>query len=75
MVAVPDPVRLVGERVQASPAEGLTEEARLTTSANPLRLVTENVDVAAWLGLTVTLVGLTVMLKSGGFPEDIVTLW
>ncbi len=74
-VAVPDPVKLVGARMQASPVEGLTEKARLTTPANPFKLVTDTVDVPAWPTLTVTLVGLTAMLKSGEFPGDTVTIW
>jgi len=45
-VVVPDPVKLAGVRVQESPAEGLIEEARLTTPEKPLRLVTETVDEA-----------------------------
>jgi len=58
-VELPEPVTLVGLRVQA-----VLLLARLTTPANPFRPVTVIVEVAAVPALTVTLVGLAAMVKS-----------
>jgi len=59
-VELPDPVTLVGETEQ----EAVVLVARLTTPAKPLRPVTVIVEVPAALTLTLTLVGLAVMVKS-----------
>jgi len=54
---------LVGVRVQVNPT-GVTEDDRATVPANPLRLVTVIVEVAAAFARAVALVGLAVTLKS-----------
>ncbi len=61
-VDVPDPVTLVGLRVAVRPAEGFA--VRLTTPLNPFTAATVTVDVPEAPALTVTLVGLAVMVKS-----------
>ena len=58
-VALPEPVTLVG----ATEHEVLLV-VRLTTAVNPLTPVTVIVDVPALPALTVTVVGLAVMVKS-----------
>jgi hypothetical protein len=63
-VEVPEPVTLVGVRVQVIPLAGLLVEVRLTRPANPLTAVTVMVEVPAWLMLTATLVGLAAIVKS-----------
>src|SRR6266550_1714869 len=63
-VEVPEPVTLVGVRVQVMPVAGLLVEVKLTTPANPLTAVMVIVEVPAWLTLTVTLVGLAAIVKS-----------
>ena len=63
-VEVPEPVSLVGVRVQVRPVEGDTVEARLTTPAKPLTAVMVTVEVPATPALTVTLVGLVAIVKS-----------
>jgi hypothetical protein len=63
-VEVPEPVTLVGARVQVIPVAGLTVAVKLTTPVNPLTAVTVIVEVPAWLVLTATLVGLAAMVKS-----------
>jgi len=63
-VLVPEPVTLVGVRVQVIPVAGTEADVRLTTPANPLTAVTVIVDVPAWLTLTATLVGLAAIVKS-----------
>jgi hypothetical protein len=63
-VEVPDPVTLVGVRVQVIPVAGLLADVRETTPANPLTAVTVIVEVPAWLMLTGTLVGLATIVKS-----------
>jgi hypothetical protein len=55
----PGPVTLVGERVHM-----VLLAVRLTTPAKPLRLVIVIVDVATVPGVSVTLVGLAVRVKS-----------
>ena len=59
-VELPEPVTLVGETEQ----EAVVLVARLTTPAKPLRPVTVIVEVPEALTLTLTLVGLAVMVKS-----------
>lgn len=61
---MPEPVVLVGVRVQASPEAGLMLEVRLTVPLKPLRAVTVMVEVPATPALTVTVVGLAEMVKS-----------
>jgi hypothetical protein len=61
---VPEPVRLVGVSVQASPVVGLMLEVRLTVPPKPLRAVTIMVEVPATPALTVTMVGLAEIVKS-----------
>ncbi len=63
-VEVPEPVTLVGVRVQVMPVAGLLVEVKLTTPANPLTAVMVIVEVPAWLTLTGTLVGLAAIVKS-----------
>jgi hypothetical protein len=58
-VRLPEPVTLVGLRVHE-----VLLVVRLTTPANPLMAVTVIVEVAADPTLTVTLVGLAVIVKS-----------
>jgi hypothetical protein len=59
-VAMPEPVTLVGETVQ----DEVVLVARLTTPAKPFRPVTAIVEVLAAFTLTLTLVGLAVIVKS-----------
>ena len=61
-VDVPEPVTLVGLSVAVRPDDGLA--VRLTVPLNPLIDATVMVEVPLALALTVTLVGLAVMLKS-----------
>jgi hypothetical protein len=63
-VDVPEPVTLVGVRVQVMFVAGLLLEVRLTTPVKPLSAVTVIVDVPAWLMLTATVVGLAAIVKS-----------
>jgi len=60
---VPEPVTLVGVRVQAIPVVGLMLDVKLTIPLNPLRAVTVMAEVPA-TPLTVTVVGLAEMVKS-----------
>jgi len=62
---VPEVPRItdVGVRVHVNPA-GVTDDERATVPANPFRLVTVIVDVAAAFARAVALVGLAVTLKS-----------
>ena len=64
-VEVPEPVTLVGVRVQVMPVDGLVVAVRLTTPAKPLTAVMVIVEVPVAPTLTVTLVGLAVIVKSG----------
>jgi hypothetical protein len=63
-VEVPEPVTLVGVRVQVKPVAGDTVAVRLTTPLKPWSAVTVIVDVPAVPAITVTLVGLAAMVKS-----------
>jgi len=63
-VEVPEPVRLVGVRVQVNPVAGDTVAVRLTTPVKPCNAVTVIVDVPAAFALTVTLAGLAAIVKS-----------
>jgi hypothetical protein len=63
-VEVPEPVTLVGVRVQVSPVAGDTAAVRLTTSLNPWTAVTVIVEVPDAPARTVTLVGLAAIVKS-----------
>lgn len=58
-VALPEPVTLVGDIVHE-----VLLVVRLTTPAKPFRAVIVIVEVPAELALTVTLVGLAVIVKS-----------
>jgi len=60
---VPEPVTLVGVRVQAIPVVGLML-VKLTIPLKPLRPVTVIVEVPATPALTVTVAGLAEMVKS-----------
>jgi len=61
---VPEPVTLVGVRVQLSPVIGDMVAVRLTTPLNPWRAVTVIVEVTAAPALPVTEVGATAIVKS-----------
>ena len=61
---MPEPVTLVGVRVQAIPVVGLMLDVKLTIPLNPLRAVTVMAEVPATPALTVTVVGLAEMVKS-----------
>ncbi len=61
---MPEPVTLVGVRVQVSPVAGLMLEARLTTPLKPWSAVIVIVEVAAVPAFTVTAVGLAAIVKS-----------
>jgi len=63
-VEVPDPVTLVGVRVQVKPVAGDTVAVRLTTPLKPCDAVMVIVDVPAVPALTVTLVGLAAIVNS-----------
>jgi len=63
-VEVPEPVTLVGVRVQVMPVAGLLVEVKLTTPVNPLTAVMAIVEVPAWFTLRGTLVGLAAIVKS-----------
>jgi len=61
---VPDPVTLVGFRVQTRPVDGDTVAVRLTTPAKPLTAVTVIVEVAVPATLIDAEVGLALIVKS-----------
>jgi hypothetical protein len=61
---VPEPVTLVGVRVQANPVAGLMLDVKLTIPLKPLRAVTVMTEVPATPALTVTVVGLAEIVKS-----------
>jgi hypothetical protein len=63
-VEVPDPVTLVGVRVQVRPVAGLMLEVKLTTPANPSSAVTVIVEVPDAPARMVALVGLAAIVKS-----------
>jgi len=60
----PEPVTLVGVRVQVKPVAGDTAEVRLTTPVKPFRAVTVIVEVPEAPARIVTVVGLAAMVKS-----------
>ena len=61
---VPEPVTLVGVRVQVKPLVGLMLEVKLTTPANPSSAVTVIVEIPVAPAGTVALVGLAAIVKS-----------
>ena len=61
---VPDPVTLVGLRVQTRPVDGDTGAVRLTTPAKPLTAVTVIVEVAVPATLIAAEVGFALIAKS-----------
>jgi hypothetical protein len=63
-VEVPEPVTLVGVRLQVKPVAGLMLEVRLTAPANPSSADTVMVEVPEALARTVTPIGLAVIVKS-----------
>ena len=63
-VDVPEPVTLVGVRVQVSPVVGLMLDAMFTIPLKPLRAATLIVEVPATPALIVTVVGLAEIVKS-----------
>jgi hypothetical protein len=63
-VLVPEPVTLVGDRVQVRPVAGETVADSDTTPLNPCRPVIVIVEVPVWPARTVTLVGLADIVKS-----------
>ena len=63
-VEVPEPVTLVGARVQVKPVVGLMLEVRLTVPANPSSEVTVMVEVPEEPARTVALIGLAAIEKS-----------
>jgi hypothetical protein len=63
-VEVPEPVTLVGVRVQVKPLVGLMLEVKLTTPANPSSAVTVIVEIPVAPAGTVALVGLAAIVKS-----------
>jgi hypothetical protein len=73
-VEVPEPVTLVGVRVQDRPVAGETAAVRLTTPANPLTAVTVIVEVPAVPTVVVTVVGLAAIVKSWT-TKDTVAVW
>ena len=63
-VEVPEPVTLVGVRVQVRPVVGDTVAVRLTTPVKPWRAVIVIVEVPAVPAFVETAVGLADMVKS-----------
>jgi hypothetical protein len=63
-VEVPEPVTLVGVRVQVKPVAGPMLEVKLTTPANPSSAATVIVEVPEAPARTVALVGLAAIVKS-----------
>jgi hypothetical protein len=63
-VEVPDPVTLVGVRVQVKPVAGETVAVRETIPLNPFRAVTVIVEVPEAPARTVTVAGLAAIVKS-----------
>ena len=61
---MPEPITLVGVRVQVSPVVGLVFDVKLTIPLKPLREVMVMVEVPATPALTVTVVGIAEMVKS-----------
>jgi len=63
-VEVPEPVTLVGVRVQVKPVAGETVAVRETIPLNPFRAVTVTVDVPEAPARIVTVAGLAAIVKS-----------
>jgi hypothetical protein len=63
-VDVPEPVTLVGVRVQVSPVVGLVLATMFTIPLKPLRAETVIVEVPTTPALTVTVVGFAEIVKS-----------
>ena len=63
-VEVPEPVTLVGVRVQVRPVAGLMLEVKLTTLANPSSAVTVIVEGPDAPARTEAFVGLAAIVKS-----------
>jgi len=63
-IEAPEPLTLVGVRVQVMPVAGDIVVERLTAPANPLTAAILIVDVPACPTLTATLVGLAEIVKS-----------
>jgi len=63
-VDVPEPVTLIGVRLQVRPVAGLMLDAKLTIPLKPLSAVTVMVEVPETPALAVTVVGLAEMVKS-----------
>jgi hypothetical protein len=61
---VPEPVTLVGVRVQAIPVVGLVVDVKLIIPVKPLRAVKVMVEVPATPAFAVTVMGLADMVKS-----------
>ncbi len=64
MMDVPEPEMLIGESVQESPVDGEAVDVRPTGPANPLTLLIVKVEFPAVPTVTLTAVGLAVMVKS-----------
>jgi hypothetical protein len=63
-VEVPEPVTLVGVRVQVKPVDGLKLKVKLTAPVNPSSADTVMVEVPEAPARTVTLIGLAAIVKS-----------
>jgi hypothetical protein len=63
-VEVPEPVTLIGVRVQVKPVAGLMLEVKLTAPANPSSAVTVTVEVPEAPARTVAPIGLAAIVKS-----------
>jgi len=63
-VDVPEPVTLIGVRLQVRPVAGLMLDAKLTIPLKPLSAVRVMVEVPETPALAVTVVGLAEMVKS-----------
>jgi hypothetical protein len=63
-VEVPEPVTLVGVRVQVRPVAGDADAARPTTPLNPCNAVTVIVEVPETPAMTATVVGFDARAKS-----------
>jgi len=63
-VEVPEPVTLVGVRVQVRPVAGETVAVRETIPLKPFRAVTVTVEVPEAPARTVTVAGLAAIVKS-----------
>jgi hypothetical protein len=63
-VEVPEPVTLVGARVQVRPVDGDTTAVRLTTPLKPCNAVTVTVEIPETPARTGTEVGFATTVKS-----------